>query len=174
MHSIDDFNYAMEQTRVVLPPEHRLQTFGTSILHYYLVTEEMDSVSCSRVREGSIEADRPQIISPGTISKLMLDGFGEDAAKLAEAVSRNAHRFAFLKYGFSIKKTAIRYYEVHEPLEVVLGRVKEEVAAKQDPFSAVLKGVDDAWEVCLLKFMLDMVAASGGQNINDFRERGLL
>ena len=174
MHSIDDFNYAMEQTQVILPPEHRLQTFGTSILHYYLVTEEMDSASCSRVREGSIEADRPQIITPGNFSKLMLEGFGEEAHKLAEAVSRSAHRFAFLKYGFAVKKSAIRYYEVHEPVEVVLGRVKEEVAAKQDPFSAVLKGVDDAWEVCLLKFMLDMVAASGEKNISDFRDKGLL
>ncbi|MDD5262915.1 MAG: hypothetical protein PHD76_13810 [Methylacidiphilales bacterium] len=174
MHSIDDFNYAMEQTQILLPPQNRLESFGTSTLQYYLVTEEMDTVNFSRVREGSIEAERPQIITPGNISKLMLEGFGEEASKLAEAVSRNAGRFAFLKYGFSIKKSDVRFYEAHEPIDTVAARVKEEVAAKGNPFSVVLRGVDDAWEVCLLKFMLDMVNASGEKNIRDFRERGLL
>jgi len=173
-HSIDDFNYAMEQTVVLLHPEKRLETFGTSILKYYLVTEEMDAVNLSRVREGSIEAERPQIISPAHFSKLMLEGFGEEASRLADAMSREAERFAFLKYGFKVKKNDVRFYEVHEPVDLVAARVKEEVQSGKDPLAAVLKGVDDAWEVCLLKFMLDMVMASSGKNMGDLRDRGLL
>lgn len=174
MSSIDDFNYAMEQTEIVLPPEQRLATFGTSVLSYYLITEDMDSVNLSRVREGSIEAARPQIISPNTFSKLMLEGFGEQASRLAEAISANPQRFAFLKYGFTVKKNDIRMYEAHEPLDAVIARVKTDVAAKADPLATIIKGVDDAWEVCLLKFMLDMVGASGEKNIRDMRDRGLL
>jgi len=34
--------------------------------------------------------------------------------------------------------------------------------------------VDDGWEVCLLKFMVDMIAASMQGNLGDFRERGML
>ncbi|MDR0533136.1 MAG: hypothetical protein LBH01_04195 [Verrucomicrobiales bacterium] len=174
MHSIDDFNYAMEQTRVILPPEKRLETFGTSVLNYYLITEDMDSVNLSRVREGSIEAARPQIVSPATFSKLMLEGFGEQASRLAEAISANPQRFTFLKYGFTVKKNDIRMYEAHEPVEAVIERVRQDVAAKADPLSAIIKGVDDAWEVCLLKFMLDTAGASGEKNIRDMRDRGLL
>jgi len=34
--------------------------------------------------------------------------------------------------------------------------------------------VDDGWEVCLLKFSLDMVLASGGEHVRDLRRHGLL
>jgi len=34
--------------------------------------------------------------------------------------------------------------------------------------------VDDAWEVCLLKFTIDLVERSSGDNLGDFRKRGLI
>ncbi len=170
----DDFQYALENTRVVLAPEKRLETFGTSVLNYYLVTEEMDAVNLSRVREGSILAERPQIISPESFAKLMLEGFGDQARNYAEQISQHGQQMAFLKYGFTVKKSDIRSYDVHDNMEVVCGRVAEQVRGKQDPLAAVLAGVDDGWEVCLLKFMLDMVSASGPRNSKDLRDHGLL
>jgi len=77
MISNDDFSYALENTVVVRSPEKRLETFSTSVLNYYLITEDMDSVNLSRVREGSIHAERPQVISPQNFSKLILEGFGD-------------------------------------------------------------------------------------------------
>jgi hypothetical protein len=59
-------------------------------------------------------------------------------------------------------------------LAEVSDRVKRDVEAKGDPLSAVLTGVDDGWEVCLLKFALDMVLASGGDHVRDLKRRGLL
>ena len=53
-------------------------------------------------------------------------------------------------------------------------RVREEVESKGDPLAAVLTGVDEGWEVCLLKFALDMVLASGGDHVRELRNRGLL
>src|SRR5882762_11021592 len=77
MLSPDDFTYALENTRVLLAPSKRLDTFGTSIFNYFLVTEEMDAVNLSRVREGHIHAERPQIIMPQTMARLILEGFGD-------------------------------------------------------------------------------------------------
>lgn len=170
----DDINYALENTRLVLPPERRIETFGTSVLSYYLITEEMDSTGEARVREGTIVAEKPQLISPQTISKLLLEGFGEKAQEFAQLVSNHADKFAVLKYGFTMKKADVRYYEVHDPFEVVVNRVLAEVKAKNNPGSAVLTGVDDAWEVCLVKFMMDMVTTSGDANLQDLRRRGLI
>jgi len=48
------------------------------------------------------------------------------------------------------------------------------VVEKNNPLSTVLTGVDDAWEVCLLKFMMDYIQKSSGGNIQDFKKRGLL
>lgn len=174
MLSQDDFQFALENTRVIVPPEKRIDTFGTSVLNYYLVTEDMDRAPFCHVREGSIVAERPQIISPDHIAKLLLEGFGEKAGRFAELINLNAGKFSILKYGFRIRKADIRSYEAHDPIDALVERVAEQVRARKDPLATVLAGVEDGWEVCLLKFMFDMAASSGEGNLRDFRERGLL
>lgn len=174
MLSPDDFNYALENTHVLLAPTRRLDTFGTSRVNYFLVTEDMDAVNLSRVREGHIHAERPQIITPQNMAKLMLEGFGDEGRRFAEQISAQANRFAFLKYGFRVSKSDIRSYDVHESLEQVAGKLKDELEAKNEPLTALLTGVDDGWEVCLLKFMVDMITTSAPGNLGDFREQGML
>jgi len=170
MLSPDDFAYALENTRVLLAPTKRLDTFGTSLFNYFLVTEEMDAVNSSRVREGHIHAERPQIVTPQNIAGLFLEGFGDQGQRFAEQISAQTGRFAFLKYGFRVSKSDIRSYDVHESLENVAGKLKSELQL----MTALLTGVDDGWEVCLLKFMIDMISASAPGNMGDFRERGML
>ena len=85
MLSPDDFAYALENTRVLLAPTKRLDTFGTSLFNYFLVTEEMDKANLSRVREGHIHAERPQIITPQNIAGLFLDGFRRPGPALCRA-----------------------------------------------------------------------------------------
>jgi hypothetical protein len=174
MLSPDDFTYALENTRVLLAPSQRLDTFGTSRFDYFLVTEEMDQVNLSRVREGRIHAERPQIITPQNMTKLLLEGFGDRGQRFAEQLSSQGTRFAFLKYGFRISKSDIRSYDVHESLESVAGKLKEDLEQKNEPLTALLTGVDDGWEICLLKFMVDLISASAPGNMGDFRERGML
>ncbi len=159
---------------MLLAPTTRLDTFGTSLFNYFLVTEEMDAVNLSRVREGHIHAERPQIITPQNIAGLFLEGFGDQGQRFAEQLSEQTGRFAFLKYGFRVSKSDIRSYDVHESLENVAGKLKEELQLKNEPLSALLTGVDDGWEVCLRKCMIDMISASAPGNMGDFRERGML
>lgn len=170
----DDFSYALENTRVLLAPTKRLDTFGTSLFNYFLVTEDMDAANLSRVREGHIHAERPQIVTPQNIAGLFLEGFGDKGQAFADQLSAQSHRFAFLKYGFRVSKSDIRSYDVHESLENVAGKLKADLVRKNEPLTALLTGVDDGWEVCLLKFMVDIIAASAPGNMGDFRERGML
>jgi hypothetical protein len=175
MLSPDDFTYALENTHVLLAPSQRLDTFGTSLFNYFLVTEEMDSVNLSRVREGHIHAERPQIITPQNMARLLLEGFGDQGQRFADQISQQGgSHLAFLKYGFRVSKSDIRSYDVHESVDDVAGKLKEELQRKNEPLTALLTGVDDGWEVCLLKFMVDLISASMPGNMGDFRERGLL
>ncbi len=174
MLSEDSFQYALENTRLVVPPRKRLETFGNSVVDYYLVAEDMDDPSLCRVREGRLDAERPQIVSPDNFAKLMVEGFGERAEAFAQFVSANPGRFAFLKSGFRFRKSEVRTYEVHEPVDAVLDKIKAEVAAKDNDLAAVIAGVDDAWEVCLLKFMIDFLQQSAPWQIEEMRRRGLL
>lgn len=170
----DDINYAIENTRVILPPQQRLATFGTSLINYYLITEDMDAANLTRVREGTIHAERPEIMTPENFSRLLLEGFGERAQEFADFLSSNGNKLAFLKYGFRFRKSDIRSYEAHLSIAEITDKVKADVQAKSDPLSAVLTGIDDGWEVCLIKFMVDLIQSSSGKNIDDFRNRGLL
>jgi hypothetical protein len=127
-----------------------------------------------RVREGRIHASKPELLTPDKFAKLLLEGFGEKAERYADAVGEFAAQIAVLKYGFAFRKDETRKYEVTGALAEVTARVQEEVVRKNDPLAAVLTGVDDGWEVCLLKFALDMVLASGNENVRDLKQRGLL
>ena len=172
MFTPDDFEYASENTRIVVPPQKRLATFGASMLHYYLVTEAMDEVSRTRVREGEIHADRPQLISPAYFSKLMLEGFGDDAEEYANGLEHA--NLKFLQYGFRMRKADLHVYDVHEPMGQVLARVESEVLAEENPFATVLSGIEEGWEVSLLKLMVAMIHHSAAGNLRDLNERGLL
>ena len=56
-----DFWYAVNNTELVRTPTSRLETFGDTIVNYYLVSELMDNVDKVRVREGHLKALKPSI-----------------------------------------------------------------------------------------------------------------
>lgn len=170
----DDFQYAMENTRVVRLPDHAIQTFGTTSFKFYLVSELMDQIDRVRIRDGKIHAERPQILSPHHYSKMLLDGFGEDARGFADWFEQHGRDLRFLKYGFNFRKTDVSEEVVHSPMAEVLGRIEKQVAEGNEPMSAVIEGVDDTWEICLLKFSVDMIQRSAGGNVDEWKRRGLL
>ena len=42
------------------------------------------------------------------------------------------------------------------------------------PSLAIIEGVDDAWEICVLKFSFEMILRSHEINAFDFKRRGLI
>jgi hypothetical protein len=137
----------------------------------------MDRVDEIKVREGSIHADRPVLLTPEHHARLLLENFGDKATEFAEWLrSSGGAGAAALKYGFQFRRSVIEEHLIHASIETAGARVCAEVAASQenDPLSAVIRGVDDAWEVCLLKFTMDLVRSSGPGNAGDLRRHGLL
>ncbi len=177
MLTADDFQYALENTRLLLGPRGQIETFGNTQFRFHLLTESMDRVNEVRIREGTIYAERPSLLTPEHHARLLLENFGDKAQKFAEWLRQPGRPLAgVLKYGFQFRRSEVKEHIVHEPLDVVGKRICDEVVAAQDtdPLSAVLQGTDDAWEVCLLKFTVDLVQGSSTGNIHDMRQRGLL
>ena len=170
----DDFDYAIENTHVVVAPEQKIATFGSTSFNFYLISELMDRVDQVRVRNGKIHAERPQILTPDHYCRLLLDGFGEKAERYIEQLREHARNIAVLRYGFQFRKTDLSEQTLRDSIDAVINRTKSRVEGANEPLSAVIQGVDDAWEVCLLKFTIDMVERSSGGNLGDFRTRGLI
>ncbi|MDD5201137.1 MAG: hypothetical protein PHC88_15200 [Terrimicrobiaceae bacterium] len=174
MFSEDDFHYALENTRVIRPPAQAIQTFGTTSFRFMLVTELMDEIDRVRVRDGRIHAERPSIVTPQHYSRLLLDGFGEEARGFADWLEGRGRELRFLRYGFQFRKTDISEEIVHAPKADVIGRLGELLDARDEPMSTIIEGVDDAWEVCLMKFTVDLIQRSAGENVEEWKRRGLL
>ena len=174
MFSRDDFNYAVENTHILLAPQQSIETFGQTSFRFYLISELMDRVNEVRVRDGRIHAERPQLLTPGHYSRLLLEGFGEKAREFADWIESHTEQFAILKYGFQFRKTDVVEKIVQSPLTDVIERVREQAAAEDEPLRTIIQGVDDAWEVCLLKFSVDLIQRSSGGNLGDLHRRGLI
>ncbi len=170
----DTIQYAIENTQIIVAPQRRIATFGDTSFRFFLVTELMDTVGQVRVRDGRLHAERPQIITPGKIHQMLAEGFGERAEAFVEWLRENAPQLAALKYGFQFRKSDVQDNVLHGTLDEVLSRLREDVERSEDPLSAVIHGVDEGWEICLLKFAADMIQESSGGNMGDFKKRGLL
>jgi hypothetical protein len=93
----DDFDYALENTRVILAPERQIATFGSTSFNFYLISELMDRVNQVRVRNGKIEAARPQILTPEHYCRLLLEGFGQKAERYVDQLREHARSIAVLR-----------------------------------------------------------------------------
>lgn len=165
--SHSDIWYAINNTRIVLTPSRRLETFGTTVLHYHMVSELMDNANKVRIREGRIQAHKPQIVTPTFVPSGLLDGFGEEAQQYVEWLRENMQDLRMLQYGFVISKREISEEVVSDNLDAVVERVQDAVRKKDDPLAAVLVGVDVPWEVCLIKMMVDVTSQSVAGNIRE-------
>ncbi|MEI7899933.1 MAG: hypothetical protein WCK89_06745 [bacterium] len=166
-----DFWFAVNNTEIVMPPKRHLETFGNTIINYHMVSELMDSVGKVRVREGRMQALRPQIITPTHYSNMMLEGFGEQAQQYLEWLKEHEDTVRILRYGYTLKQEAFSEQVLTDTAEAVLARVKDEVTTKKDPFAAVIKGVDDPWDVCLVSLFWTVIQNSAQANIRELHER---
>ncbi|WP_136081180.1 hypothetical protein [Pontiella desulfatans] len=168
-----DFWYAVNNTELISTPTNRLETFGDTVVNYYLVCQQMDSTEKVVVREGHLKALKPAIITPGALGQVDVGDLGEEARQYAEWLKEHANDLRILQYGFSLQKQELKEYIVTDHIDNVLARVKTEVAELNDPLSAILVGVDDPWRVCLMKLMVELVQHSAQANIQDLQQQSL-
>ncbi|MCX7592127.1 MAG: hypothetical protein N2255_10930 [Kiritimatiellae bacterium] len=168
-----DFWYAVNNTEIVLLPARHLETFGTTMLNYHLVSELMDTVGRVRVREGRILASRPEIITPEAYSRTILEGFGEEARQYIEWLKQHEREIRILQYGYKLKQESFNEHVVTGSIDVVLEQVRNHVAQRDDPLAAIVKGVDDPWDVCLVKLFWEVIQKSASTNIRELERCGM-
>ncbi|HAL92757.1 MAG TPA: hypothetical protein DCM68_07015 [Verrucomicrobia bacterium] len=165
-----DFWYAVNNTEVLELPRGRLETFGSTSINYRLVTELMDSVGQVRIREGRIQSFRPEILTPQALSESPLEGFQTPHADdFIQWLREHESDLVVLKYGFRIRHETVTESIVHDSLENVLDRVRADLKSREDPLAALVRGVDEPWEVCLLKLLFEVVRRSAPGNARDLR-----
>ncbi|MCL0070486.1 hypothetical protein M1N44_01755 [Dehalococcoidia bacterium] len=166
-----EIEYALRHTELVRPPEQRLNTFGVTKVHYYLLAEPMDSVNETRIREGRVIAERPRIVTPSYLLNVF-EGFGDHARKQAEAL--------LARYGFDPDILEYKYknemgntWTLSENISQVILKINEKIDDESDPLAAILKCPDDAWQISLMMFIMSVTRSSVSKNIAELDSRGL-
>ena len=170
----DEIWYAAKATRVILAPRRELETFGETSIHYYVVSALLDAVNQVRVRQGQVQAERPRVITPRYFVSQALENFGKEAQEYIEGILNSAEGVRILQYGLRFRKQEYSEETVQGNTDEVADQVSRHVRDRDELFSGVIIGVDDLWEVSLLRFVSDVVRGSAPGHFRELAGRGLL
>ena len=172
------FVYAAQNTKIVRPPRQMLATFGSTVIRYYLVTEPVyaelevaKGVKEAVVREGTVKAEQPRVVTPYYLSRL--EGFGENAGKFLEELAQEhgPHSQGLL---YTYKNEGMETSIVSDGAAEVASRIGQQLDEDDKRLAAVILGIDEMWDVSLLKFIYDFTRASVAGNAAELRSSGLL
>jgi hypothetical protein len=166
-----DLHQAMAAIQILRPPKNHLATFGTTTLNYVLLSIPEEEPLACRVRQGSVTAERPQILTPD-LWKERFDGFGEDASDYAEHMNRlYGARLRALEYRFrnDLQSTTLE----HAPLAELVERVQTQLDRENAPRTGLVRGPDVHWSLGVMKFVIDATLQSFPSNVQELNERGL-
>lgn len=159
---------AMNRTKILRPPQHTLATFGTTSLHYVLLSELPDTPDQCRLREGRVTAQRPQILTPDLWRK-RFEGFGEDTEHYRSLMDQMfGEALRGLEYTFKndLHSTSVEKASFPELSQRTLDRMNRENA----PRTALLQGPDATWGLSVMKFIVDMSMRSFHVNLRELDE----
>ena len=167
---------AIEQTWVVRFPKQHLATFGATNIAYYVVTEPIyqeDDVPNQEgvVRTGRVLSQRPAVITP--TYAMSLQGFSPEAYEYFKTMARQG--------GPNTPGILYQYRNESGKMDIVSGapsdiahKISDDLDRRKEDMSVVMVGVDELWDVALLKFIYEFTSSSVSGNWQEFQSRGLL
>jgi hypothetical protein len=172
----DRIRNAVEHTEILRAPQQNLYTFGTTNIYYYLVTEPAYSdligdAAETVVREGRVLAERPKIVTPHYLYGL--EGFSADARRYFEQlIETYGPHMPGLLYTYRNEPGGMNIVSDH--WRAVVEKLNTRIDDKGDQLSAIIKGMDELWDVALMKFIFEMTRRSLSGNVGQLGARGLL
>ncbi len=175
MDSEGAWRKAIEQTFVVKFPKQHLATFGITNISYYVVTEPVFAEETGPqegvVRSGRVVAQKPTIVTP--TYAMHLDGFSPEAYEYFADVANEA--------GPNSPGILYQYKNEEGAMDIVSGfpqeiahRIRDDLESRDENMSVVIVGVDELWDVSLLKFIYEFTSSSAETNARELNSRGLL
>ncbi len=168
METDDKIKYALEHTELIRAPRRELDTFGSSIIDYYVVTELVGNLSV--VRDGKVIAERPKIVTP--VYLVNVEGFSEQARKYIDMMARERPYESGIFYRYKNQPKGMNV--VSEPVRQVINKLNSQIEEERNPLSTIIRGVEELWDVSLLMFIYELTTKSVRTNMTEFNRRGFL
>jgi len=168
MEADDKIKHALQHTELVRAPRRELDTFGSSVIDYYVVTELVGNLSV--VRDGKVFAERPKIVTPAYL--VNIEGFSEQAKRYISMMARERPHESGIFYKYKNEPGGMDV--ISEPVKQVIDNLSSRIEEQQNPLSTIIKGVEELWDVSLLMFIYELTSKSVRTNMAEFNRRGLL
>lgn len=167
----------LERTRVVRPPRQALETFGVTKIKYHLVTEpafrDVNPVETVEtvVRGGVVKAERPQVVTPYFLLKT--ESFSAGAREFLEQLARTQGPDSpGLLYSYKNEPGGMDI--VSGGVDEVASRIARDLDARESALEAVIIGIDELWDVSLIKFIYELTNDSAQRNVAQMRSAGMM
>lgn len=155
----------IENTKIIKQPGKLLASFDSTTIHYYILAVPMylefegkNPNSETIIREGLITWQKPKIITPSYM--LRVEGFSGEARKAFEMLAEEDDDLAMILYSLKLSRDFEKMEIVSGSLSSVAKKISDNINRKKDSFSAIIKGVDEFWDVSLSKFIQEVVNKS--------------
>ena len=167
---------AIERSWIVRFPKQHLATFGISNIEYYVVTEpiyqDVDSDKKEGVvRTGKVISQKPAVVTPTYI--MNVQGFSSEAyddfRETARKVGPNSQGILYQN-----KNEVSKMDIVGGTPSQIAQKISEDLDSRKEDMSVVMVGVDELWDVALLKFIYEFTSSSIAGNVQEFQSRGML
>ena len=168
MEADDKIKHALQHTELIRAPRRELDTFGSSVIDYYVVTELVGNLSV--VRDGKVFAERPKIVTPAYL--VNIEGFSEQAKRYISMMARERPHESGIFYKYKNEPGGMDV--VSEPVKQVIDNLSSRIEEQQNPLSTIIKGVEELWDVSLLMFIYELTSKSVRTNMAELNRRGLL
>lgn len=161
----------LRQTRVIRSPSRALSTFGATVIPYHLVSPVEDLENKTRLRQGTVRSQKPQILTAESLSQ-RFEGFGDEAREFGQWLSSSyGELLRALEYNFKNEGSGARV--VSEKPRAVAERIAAELDGSGRRDQAVILCPDAAWSLALMRLSLDETAKSFPVNVRDLERRGM-
>jgi hypothetical protein len=168
-------DYAIGHTQVLRPPRQTLETFGITSIRYYILTtpayaDPAAGQTETVIREGKVIAERPRVVTPYYL--LNLEGFSHPARKYLEKMAQEGQSSPALLYRYRNEFKSLSI--VSESIEQLARELTQKLERQGPAMAAVIEGVDELWDVSLLRFIHEFTLHSLQGNVADLERSGLL
>ena len=165
MELSEKIRLALKSTEVILEPKELISSYSSTTVHYfmlavpmYLQFEGRSKDAETVIREGRITWQKPRLLTPSYM--LRLEGFSEEARRALEMLAMEDNDLAMLLYRLRLVRDSEKMDIVSESLNTVLDRIIDDINKNGDKHTAVIKGVDQFWDVSLSKFTQELMTKS--------------
>ncbi len=155
----------MNETEVIKQPDKLLASFDSTTIHYYMLATPMylefegkEPDAETVIREGKIVWQKPKVITPSYM--LRVEGFSGEARKALEIMAEEDNDLAMILYSLRMSRDFEKMEIVSNSIPLVAKKISGDIEKRKDPYSAIIKGVDEFWDVSLSKFVQEVVTKS--------------